>query len=563
MMTALRKWLSPQPVQASSTSSPASWFVTWIRGGNETQAGITVNTTKALTHSAVWACVRLRAESLASLPLKLYRRQNDGGKVEERNGGLWRLLHDKPNANMNSFEFRCFMQACLDLWGNAYAIKHWQGGNLISLEPVTPSRVQIQRDGSRVQYEIRLSDPERKVTLNAENVLHIRNTPNLSDDGLSGMSVIAQHRETFGGALARREYGNRFFGNGASPGGILKYPGSLTAEQKSEMRRSWESLHQGTENSSKLAVLDQGLEYQSVHIPNEDSQWLESQSFDIADIARIFNVPSPLINDHQHSTFSNVEQLTLNFRVHTLHPLCRLWTAALNDQCLVTPQQRNTLFFEHVIEDLLSADLEAKSAFLKEMFFNGFMSRNEIRGKLNLNPVEGGDRFYLQSAMAPIGDDGSLDMPEPAAAEPSPEEESADVVEMQPAANANALALLQRKCVQAVDVEARKCRKAGKKPDQFLNWLELFSDDEKLQFADYLADYLSVAGVDLEAAQTAIDGHCERSADMLLDLSGSATKAQLAGQVDEMVTGWPESRGKELFDAICSAQLQAASPAPA
>lgn len=527
----VKQWLTPQN---STTSSPGQWLVDWMRGGQSSASGVSINVGNSLNISAVWACVRLRSDSLATLPLKLYRRTEEG-KQEEATG-LSRLLHRKPNHRMNAREFKFFMQASLDLWGNAYAVKEVQGGIVTALIPVTPSKVIVNEDDAgRVYYHI-TSSPGETETFRASEILHLRQM-NLADDGLTGLSTIGYHRETLGGAVARRDHGNRFFGNGSIPGGVITSPGRMQSEQKTELRHSWQKLH-ARDNQHKVAVLDQGLDYKQISIPNEDSQWLESMGYDTADIARIFGVPSPLINDHAKSSFNNVEQLSLNWRIYGIRPMASLWEAALNDQCLQTAQQRNSMFWEFVIEDLLTADLESKAAYLERMFFNGFMNRNEVRSKLNLNPVPGGNTFYLQSAMAPLGDDGSLIAPDPA--EPQePPEGSADAENM----------VRDMGAKLAVIARDRILRAAGR-DGNFIEWLEDFNGKHLSHCTEKLSAPLRLMGA--TNPEEIVREWVQGLHDSIWEATASATKETLKAHLDELLTNKETQRAESLLQILRS-----------
>ena len=523
-----KQWIKPN---AATTTTPGNWLVDWFRGGKSTESGVQINVDNALKMSAVWACVRLKADSLSTLPCKLYQRSDDG-KRELNNSPLYKMLHRKPNKYQNAREFKFFMQAALELWGNAYAVKVIENGQVTSLIPVTPNDVTVEVFNDRVVYHITQDDGDA-IVLEAPEVLHLRQM-NLADDGITGLSTIGYQREVLGGSIARRDYGNRFFGNGSIPGGVLEFPGRMTAEQKQEMRYGWQQLH-SRDNQHKVAILDQGLKYQQISVPNEDSQWIQSMTFDIADIARIFGVPSPLINDHSRSSFSNVEQLSLNWRVYGIRPMTSLWSAALNDQCLITPQQRGSLFFDFVIEDLLSADLGAKSDYLEKMHFNGFMTRNEVRSKLNLNPVAGGDTFYLQTAMAPLDENGRLLAIE-----------SSDEPTMEPVNN-DAVANLLEQASRLCQIEMERIIRAAGREQNFLQWLDEFAAThhrhcvEKLELPARLAGVTDI--VELGAAVTLwiADGHAQ-----VVEATGSATVETLKPILTQTMKDWVALRSDAL-----------------
>ena len=280
-----------------------------------TTSGKPVNETTAMQTTAVYACVRILSEAVASLPVHVYRYREDGGKEKVIDHPLYQVLHDEPNPEMTSFVFRETLMSHLLIWGNAYAqIIRDGAGRVLTLYPLLPNKMEVQRDDKGEIYYVysRSSDenPNFKeygdIKLKKEDVLHI---PGLGFDGLIGYSPIAMAKNAVGMTLACEEYGARFFANGANPGGVLEHPGVL--KDPGKVRESWNAVYRGTNNAHKIAVLEEGMKYQHIGIPPEEAQFLETRKFQINEIARLYRIPPHMIGDLEKSSFSNIEQQSL------------------------------------------------------------------------------------------------------------------------------------------------------------------------------------------------------------------------------------------------------------
>lgn len=270
--------------------------------------GVKVTPKTALQSAAVYACVRVLAESVASLPLHVYRRRDGRGKDKARDYFLYPLLHSAPNEEMTSFEFRETLMGHLTLWGNAYAeIVYDNAGRARALWPLRPDRMRLERVRGELVYIYDLygglSETERIPPVKVfapQRIMHLRG---LGGNGLQGYSVIRYHRESIGLDLATREFGGRFFGNDARPGGILEHPGVLSDEAHKRLRSSWESRHQGLDKSHRIAILEEGMKYDEIGMPLEDAQFLETRKYQRSEIAGLFRVPPHMIGDLERATF--------------------------------------------------------------------------------------------------------------------------------------------------------------------------------------------------------------------------------------------------------------------
>ena len=388
-----------------TTGSNYSFFF----GG--TTSGKPVNEHTAMQMTAVYSCVRILAEAVAGLPLHLYKYTASGSKEKALSHPLYFLLHDEPNPEMSSFVFRETLMTHLLLWGNAYAQIIRNGkGEVIALYPLMPNRMSVDRDYSGALYYTytRYSDEAptmngMTVTLRPSDVLHI---PGLGFDGLVGYSPIAMAKNAIGMAIACEEYGAKFFANGAAPGGVLEHPGTIKDPQK--VRDSWNAAYQGSSNSHRVAVLEEGMKYQSIGISPEQAQFLETRKFQINEIARIFRVPPHMVGDLEKSSFSNIEQQSLEFVKYTLDPWVIRWEQAIS-RSLLRPDEKKLYFAKFNLDGLLRGDYVSRMNGYATARQNGWMSANDIRELENLDripPELGGDLYLINGNMTKLADAG-------------------------------------------------------------------------------------------------------------------------------------------------------------
>lgn len=379
-----------------------------------TTSGKPVNERTAMQTTAVYACVRILAEAVASLPLHVYEYQDDGGKKLVHDHPLYYLLHDEPNPEMTSFVFRETLMSHLLIWGNAYAqIIRDGAGRVLGLYPLLPDKMDVQRDDRGNIYYVysRNSDenPMFKeygdIRLKAEDVLHI---PGLGFDGLIGYSPIAMAKNAVGMTLACEEYGASFFANGANPGGVLEHPGVL--KDPSKVRESWNSVYRGVNNAHKIAVLEEGMKYQQIGIPPEEAQFLETRKFQINEIARLYRIPPHMVGDLDKSSFSNIEQQSLEFVKYTLDPWVIRWEQSLQ-RSLLLPGKKGKYFIKLNVDGLLRGDYQSRMNGYAVGRQNGWFSANDIREMENMNPIpdeQGGNLYLINGAMTKLEDAGAF-----------------------------------------------------------------------------------------------------------------------------------------------------------
>lgn len=366
-------------------------------------AGKTVNERSAMQLTAVYSCTRILAESIASLPLNLYK-TTERGKEKAKNHPLYYLLHDEPNPEMSSFTFKETLMTHLVLWGNAYAQIIRNGrGDIIGLYPLMPDRMEVLRDsdGSLCYEYTRIageygSTKETVYRLNPSDVWHI---PGLGFDGLKGYSPIAMARNAIGFAIATEEYGSKFFSNGARPGGVLTHPGKL--KDPDSIRKSWNSMFSGSGNSHRVAVLEEGLQYSPISVDPKEAQFLETRKFQVNEIARIFRVPPHMIGDLERSTFSNIEQQSLDFVKYTLDPWVCRWESSIK-RCLLKQDEKKDYFAKFNVDGLLRGDYQSRMNGYAIARQNGWMSANDILEKEDMDRIpaeQGGDLYLVNGSM--------------------------------------------------------------------------------------------------------------------------------------------------------------------
>lgn len=379
-----------------------------------TTSGKLVNEQTAMQTTAVYACVRILSEAVAGLPLHIYRYRADGGKERIPQHPLYSLLHDEPNSEMTSFVFRETLMSHLLLWGNAYAQVVRNGrGQVIALYPLLPNKMDVSRAANgellytyyRDSDETGLNPKGGYVTLRKDEVLHI---PGLGFDGLIGYSPIAMSKNAIGMSLATEEYGASFFANGANPGGVLEHPGVIKDIQR--VKDSWNTAYQGSGNAHKVAVLEEGMKFQAIGIPPEEAQFLETRKFQIDEIARIFRVPPHMVGDLEKSSFSNIEQQSLEFVKYTLDPWVVRWEQSLQ-QSLILPSEKASLMIRFNLDGLLRGDYQSRMHGYAVGRQNGWMSANDIRELEDMNRIsaeEGGDLYLVNGNMTKLADAGAF-----------------------------------------------------------------------------------------------------------------------------------------------------------
>ena len=382
----------------STLRRPSNWLSTAL-GGDVTSSGENVTTDSALKQPAVWACVRLIAEDVASLPAKLYESGDDGVRNEVRSHPVARLLRDQPNAEMSPFTMIETITAHVLLYGNGYIeIERNGAGTPVALWPLMPDRVRIRIVDGQVAYEYQSGDTT--TLLPSDKVIHIKG---LGSDGVVGYSPVKYARETVGMSRALEKSGGAFFANSSRPSGILSHPGKLSEDAMRRLRESWQSLHSGASNTGRAAILEEGMSWTATSVPHDDAQWLEARQYALQDIARIYRVPPHMIGDLSRAHFNNIESQQIGYLQHTLMPWVRRWEQELNRK-LLTATSDSGIFVEFLADGVLRGNTSDRFDAYKVARETGWLSVNEIRRRENLNPIDGGDSYIQPLNFMQLGE---------------------------------------------------------------------------------------------------------------------------------------------------------------
>jgi HK97 family phage portal protein len=373
-------------------------LVRYFDGGGSTSAGVSVSEVSALNYAAVWQAVSLIAGDVGSLPLPLYKRTKDGGKERFTDHPLYYILHDAPNPEMSSMVWRETLQAHLLTWGNNYSeIVRNGAGQVSELWPLLPSQVSPFRQDRRLKYRV-VTDGNREVIFEAYDVLHV---PGLGYDGTIGYSPIAKARESLGLLAASERFGSSFFGNGTTFGGFVTHPKTLSEKAEKNLRESLNAGHQGPDKAHRLKILEEGMTYQQTGIEPNAAQFLETRQFQIAEVARWFNLPLHKLREMEHSSVrANIEQEALDYVTSTLRPWLKRWEQEINRK-LISPREKYQQSAEFVIEGLLRGDIASRYSAYSVGRQWGWLSVNEVRELENLNPIPDGNTYLSPMNMTP------------------------------------------------------------------------------------------------------------------------------------------------------------------
>lgn len=362
-----------------------------VMTGAVSGAGMSVTPSSAMRVATVYACVRIIAGSVATLPLHIKRRVDDRTREDASDHALWSLLRRRPNQWQTPAQFRRMMQAHLLLRGNAYALIVRSRGRVIGLVPLHPDRVEVkQADDLSLAYTYTRKDG-RRVPVAQSEMFHL---VGLTLDGVMGVSPITYARETIGLSLAMERHGSRTFKNGAQPSNVLKHPGKIGPEGRENLRASLDEYRSGGEMEGKTLILEEGMEVSALSMTAEDAQWIESRKFSRTDIAMFFGVPPHMIGDTEKSTSwgTGIEQQSIGFRTFALEDHLTTWEEVINRD--LVPESEPEIYARFNRKALVRGDLKARQGFHVAMLQWGVYSPNEIRALEDDNPREGGDIYY-------------------------------------------------------------------------------------------------------------------------------------------------------------------------
>ncbi len=464
-----------------------------VREKSQSEEIITPET--SLTVPAVLAAFTILCEDIASLPLVLYERGRDEERTRAVKSPYYSLMHDEPNPEHTSLQFREIKIGHMLAWGNFFSqIITDSKGNVAELWPLRPDRMTVKRVEGEKVYLYQSSDGPR-VFLRDE-ILHV---PAFGFDGLVGYSRIALAKNSIGLAMATEKFGSKFFANDARPGIVLKHPETLSDTAYKRLGESWDEVYKGAEKSHKKAILEEGLDILEIGIPPEDAQYIETQRWTVAQIARVFRVPPHMIGDVDRSTSwgSGIDSQEQGYANHTLRP----WTIRTEQslaQQLLLPSERKIYYWEHLFDALVRGDIATRYEAYVKAITNGFMSPNEVRRKENMSPYDGGDVYVLPLNTGPAN------------------QETSTQARSRPLFTDAAQRAFRREYSELRDAGQRWLAKG--KPEKYTAWVEQFYKRDFSAFALSVFQPLIDAGLTTaERVRLAFAQYCEARGELALD----------------------------------------------
>ena len=384
-----RNALAPN-AETTDLKNPAPWFMRMF--GHETQSGEKVTVNSALGVPAVYACVNILANGIATLPMQTFKRTKTGREREKKHS-VSKLLEKRPNPYQGPFKFKHLIETHRNLWGNAYINIEWGADGrpkgLWLLNPANTDPV-VDVDSNELWYHTVLPNGKNVKIWNGD-IIHLTA---LSTDGIKGKSPIQVIRESIGSAQAAQKFKGRFYRNGASTTGVLKVPGMLNPDAKDVVRAEWEKANTGINNAQRVAILDAGLDYQSIQMPLKDAQFVESMKFDKTEITTFYNIPMHMVNELERATHTNIEQQAIDFIRNTLSPIYTQYQEEFTYQ-LFSEREMERFYIKFNLEALLRADKKTQAEFYKIMLETGVFSINKVLELEDMDGIEGGDKHRV------------------------------------------------------------------------------------------------------------------------------------------------------------------------
>lgn len=370
--------------------SPAPWFTSIF--GYDSASGEKVTVDSALQVPTVYTCVNILANSVAKLPFQTFKKTSKG-RERDSSHAVAKLLEERPNPFLSPFKFKHLIETHRNTWGNAYINIEWgldgRPKAFWLLNPsVTEPKVDIETN--ELWYVTTLPGG-KQVRISHWDIIHLTT---LSVDGLKGKPPIQIAREAIGSSSAAQKFKGKFFANGTAAAGVLKVPGQLNKDAKVKVREEWENLYTGINNAQRIAILDAGLEFQSIGMPLKDAQFIEGMKFDKAEIATIFNIPLHMVNELDRATFSNIEQMSLDFIQNTLSPILIPYEQEFSYKSFSSNELKR-YYLKFNLTSLLRGDSQARAEFYKKMIEMGAMSINEVRALEEQDAIEHGDKHFV------------------------------------------------------------------------------------------------------------------------------------------------------------------------
>lgn len=400
--------------------APSDWFYKMF--GYESASGQKVTVNSALAVPTVYACINILANSVAKLPFQTMRRTTSGRERDSKHP-VAKLLEERPNPYQSPFRFKHLIETHRNSWGNAYINIHWGvDGRPKEFWLLDPSKTKpyVDVETNTLWYLTTLPNGQ-SVKVGEGDIIHLTS---LSTDGIKGIPPIQIARESIGSSQAAQQFKGKFFKNGASNSGVLKVPGMLQPEAKKVVRDEWEKANTGLNNAQRIAILDAGLDFQSISMPLKDAQFIEGMKFDKGEIATIFNMPLHMVNQLERATNNNIEQQSLDFVQNTLSPILIQYEQEFSYKSF-SEKELKRFYLKFNLTSLLRADSKSRADYYEKMLDKGVYSINKVleledmdgigeigdkhRVDLNHVSIEIADDYQLAKANAPKGGEGNGD----------------------------------------------------------------------------------------------------------------------------------------------------------
>ena len=373
----------------------------WVEAiSSETSSGVNISPNTALRHTAVFACNRVLSESISSLPLTIYQEDEKGNRSKAKSHPLYDILHSTPNPETTTMQWRETMITSLNMRGNHYTqVIRDNAGRISSLWGLATDRISVTRLEKTGELIFLYDNGKKQMPFKFDDIL---NVSGLSLDGMSGVSPITYNRESLSLSKAMEIYGGKYFKNGATSTGAFSVQGELSDEAYKRLKNGFADSYTGMINAHKPMILEGGAKFEKITMSNEDSQFLDSRKYQRSEIASIFRVPLHMINDLERATFSNIEQMSLDFAIYTLTPWLVRIEQAMNRDLLTKKERAKGFYIKHNLAGLLRGDTASRAEMYSKYVNSGIYTINDVLALEDKNEVSNGNERFMQGAMTTI-----------------------------------------------------------------------------------------------------------------------------------------------------------------
>lgn len=536
-------------------------FLVRVFGGRDSAAGVQVDEEKSLSITAFYQAVRLYGETMGSLPLKIMREDTDMKRVA-RDHPSFEPLHVAPNEEQTSMELREMLQGHAMVWGTGFAHTIRDGGGHVrEIWPLVPWRVRTERLKNRDRtliYKVRLPGTNQETTLFEDQVFRLRG---FSVTGIRGMNLAEIGKEALGLTLAMEQFGASWFGNGSWPGGFIKHPGGLSDKAKENIHKGIEKVHGGIKKSHRIGILEEGMDWIQAVANPEQSQMRDARVFQIDEMARLTNTPPHMLKQLDRATFSNIEEMGLEWVIYSIAPWAVRWEQAINLRILTPGDRAAGYYAKHSLEGLLRGDSKSRGEFYQRLIQTAVMTPNEARHHEDLDPHPGGDQLFVPLNLIPL-DQAAI------AVEDTPEGRAVAKRIRETRARRSARGrrrligafgpTLRAAAVRAAKREARDIRRAAKDHlsqrdvGTFLIWFDAYLQDELPGIVD--ANMRGVFQVYAEAVREAMEDELEdmptAEVDLLVDGYTKAFTDRWIGRLRDQLPNLDSIELEDLEEAL-------------